>query len=1045
MNNLRQLLIERLEKYAKTMPAQPAIEGIDETLTYLELANLVKSRSYFLRQRLGTNNLPVAIRLKDKKEVLITMLALIKAGKALLPLPYEIPEDKVIHIIKTIGPQALITEKELQHHDIGDSLFIPFETLQQFTYQLEKDRDMPVTYRPENIFCILMTSGTTGMPKGCQLSDQAFLGRIFDLAEAFPMTAGDKFLFSGNYSFDVTFTQMFCWLFGEGTIVIQDERDKFNKIPRYIEQFRITHIAISPAILRHIYEELKAKQHSLKFVFVAGEKFPVEIAEKYVKEKPHFELFNLYGPTEFSIYATKFAVTNYKKEKTVAIGAPFQGVKVYLLDEKGCIIEKPNTEGELVLAGKGMFNGYLNNPKENKEKILQIDGQLAYKTGDLGYYAENQYYLIGRKDHQFKINGVRIEAEEIEKKLLQHNPLIREAVVSYEPYHDKQILVAYISWKDKEKKIADSQIIQNVENSLEKYFLPKLIVSMAELPLNKNGKVDRAALQQRFHQQATKNLTNQQFTKKESHFNQLKTIWESVLQFPLTDETADFFLSGGDSVDGVVLLTEIEEKFGLTLSEEEFIGHSKFKQLLTLINVKMGILSEDDQLAEHWTIDWADLGGKIINDAGKKILVGEGEEKLYELINASLPLAKQADKIFIRKNEQIVQPQVVQAFPLFSRQEFYLRKNFNSILQTVINFDQPNYAKLMVALNKFVKHQQLTRCLIMDRRFVELAYSPIKLKDLAFIDLAFLQPREAECRLNEKLQAIHAQLLQQSPDKQMLQFLLVRESFKSAQLYLLVSHHIADAASIHVFKNQLLAYYQKNEENPHVPSYASFVNSVIATNNEQRLIELAESNYYREIQLANDSFRAFFNYDTTCLFDEYRFTLTTKNREDRANQLFAQLAKLVHQKTGAPVFAFQILKNLRNFANVDYKELFADIHCSIYTTYHIDKPEDERLFSKSEQNFKAIYEKAGIHIDYLTSSDKFVDNPFIPTFEETFLNINYLGEIYKEEVPSLIEQLRRAAKQLAKLHTNKVRFTCFTSGDKGYLIALGGMSLKAEI
>lgn len=118
MNNLRQLLIERLEKYAKTMPAQPAIEGIDETLTYFELANLVKSRAYFLRQMLGTNNLPVAIRLKDKKEVLITMLALIKAGKALLPLPYEIPEDKVIHIIKTIGPQALITEKELQHQNI---------------------------------------------------------------------------------------------------------------------------------------------------------------------------------------------------------------------------------------------------------------------------------------------------------------------------------------------------------------------------------------------------------------------------------------------------------------------------------------------------------------------------------------------------------------------------------------------------------------------------------------------------------------------------------------------------------------------------------------------------------------------------------------------------------------------------------------------------------------------------------------------------------------------------------------------------------------
>lgn len=1041
MQNLRQYIFDKLAENSRKYPGKKAIECLDESLTYQEVDIIVNNRAYYFKEVLGTENLPVAIRLKDKKETLLTMIALIKAGKAILPLPYEIPTDKAALIMKEICPQALISEDELASNSMNELMFIAIEKIGQLeNIEAINNRFQPISYHEEALFCILMTSGTTGIPKGCQLSDQAFLGRIFYLSTNFPMLTGDKFLFSGNYSFDVTFTQMFCWLFGEGSIVIQSEKDKFNKIPLYVEQFNITHLAISPSILRHIYEDIKAKGNALKYVFVAGEKFPVEIAEKYIKEKPAFELLNLYGPTEFSIYATKYAIADYKGENSVSIGTALNGVKIHLIDEKGEIIKQSNTEGEIVLAGKGIFNGYINNVHENKQKLILINGELAYKTGDLGYCFDERYYLVGRKDHQFKINGVRVEAEEIENKILQHNPLIREAVVSYESYNTKNILVAYISWKDKAKKISDSQITKNIEKSLEKSFLPKFIITLDELPLNKNGKVDRVILQKLFVEKVAKTLTTQPLAAKEKISNILKNIWESVLQFPLKNDATDFFLSGGDSIDCVVMITELEEKFGVTLSEEEFIGHSTFKQLLSLITAKMKKTVENET-EKCLAISWEDLGESIINDNDEKIIIANGEGRLYELVNAGLPTQNKVDKILIMENKKPVTPQVIGEFPLFSRQEFYLRRNFDSILQTSVVFEFPNYPKLIVALNKFIENQQLTRSLIINHRFVEFSYSPITLKNLNFIDLAFLGHKQADKLLNEKIKNIHAQLIQKSPDKQLLSFLLVRETLNRAKLYLFVSHHIADAASLNVFKTQILSYYQKNEVPSNIPSYEQFVTTVLTTNDKHTLLELSKSAYYQEICLANNSFSEFFQFDRSISLDTYVMALTTKNKEERANQLFAELANLVHKKTGANTFAFQILKNLRYFANVDYKDIFADMHCSIYTVYHANHSADKKLFSKSEQNFKQIYELKGIHIDYLTSSDAFYNCSLISSFEKTFLNLNYLGEVRKEEVPVLIEELSVVSEQLAKLHSNKIRFTCFSSGDRGYIISLGGISL----
>ena len=221
---LRELLLNNLIEASK-IKDKVAIYNKDQNITYSELYRRVSIISENIINTHGTTNEVFGIRMADTLNAFTLILALIFSNKTILPLPMEIPDDKAEKIIDDIKPISVF------YDDYSDNNSINFNDYMQNTNGKVKQ----VEYSNESNFIIIMTSGTTGTPKGCCLKDGAFLGRISDLHSKFGFTDSDNFLFSSNYSFDVSYTQILTWLFGKGSITIQKKADNFRNIPLIVK------------------------------------------------------------------------------------------------------------------------------------------------------------------------------------------------------------------------------------------------------------------------------------------------------------------------------------------------------------------------------------------------------------------------------------------------------------------------------------------------------------------------------------------------------------------------------------------------------------------------------------------------------------------------------------------------------------------------------------------------------------------------------------------------------------------------------------------
>lgn len=239
--------------------------------------------------------------------------------------------------------------------------------------------------------------------------------------------------------------------------------------------------------------------------------------------------YNLYGPTETTIYATYFNISELSHEaNSVPIGYPLNNVKIK--------IDNPDKDGlgEILIGGEGVSNGYYKRKNLNNEKFININNERFYRSGDIGKIEENTIYFYGRIDNQMKINGIRVEPEEIELtiKKFEH---VEDVVVKLETYDQKDILVAFIVAKEQLNK---EDIFNFLKDKIESYFIPKYYVQIDELPLNKNKKVDYHKLSDIFKTHIKRRNIGSQFeTQTESIMSE---VWGKILKIPVS-RTDNFF------------------------------------------------------------------------------------------------------------------------------------------------------------------------------------------------------------------------------------------------------------------------------------------------------------------------------------------------------------------------------------------------------------------------------------------------------------------------------------------------------------------------
>ncbi|TGV00059.1 non-ribosomal peptide synthetase, partial [Mesorhizobium sp. M00.F.Ca.ET.186.01.1.1] len=263
----------------------------------------------------------------------------------------------------------------------------------------------------------------------------ALLNVLHGMQDEYPLLQDDAFLLKTTYIFDISVAEIFGWVPGRGKLVILEPEAEKN--PKAIWQAvvgaGITHINFVPSMLIPFVEYLegRAEANRLRYILACGEAMPDELVPKVYEVLPEVKLENIYGPTEATIYASRYSLAKGSQESPVPIGKPLPNYRMYIINRHGQL-QPIGVPGELCIAGASLARGYLNNPALTEEKFTPHPlekGERIYRTGDLARYREDgSIEYLGRMDHQVKIRGYRIELDEIRSKLIQEET-IQDAVV----------------------------------------------------------------------------------------------------------------------------------------------------------------------------------------------------------------------------------------------------------------------------------------------------------------------------------------------------------------------------------------------------------------------------------------------------------------------------------------------------------------------------------------------------------------------------------------------------------------------------------------
>ncbi len=564
------------EAQVEKTPDAVAVVFENQQLTYQELNKKANQLAHYI-QNLGVKpDTLVGICMERSLEMVVGILAIMKAGGAYLPLDPSYPQERLAFMLADAQLSLLLVRShlvdQLPPHQ-AQVINIDTDWVEFANYsQVNPDSNVQL----ENIAYVIYTSGSTGKPKGAINTHQGLCNRLLWMQDTYELTSKDSVLQKTPFSFDVSVWEFFWTLFTGATLVIAKPggHQDASYLVQLITQQQITTLHFVPSMLQVFLEEPGLENcQSIKRVICSGEALPWEL-QKCFFERLHAELHNLYGPTEAAIDVTSWKCQANTNERIVPIGRPIANTQIYILDQQ--LQPVPiGIAGELYIGGVGLARGYWNRPELTNEKFIvsPFDSEKRlYKTGDLARYrADGTIEFLGRIDHQVKLRGFRIELGEIEAVTAQY-PNVRETVV----IANKNRLIAYVVPHEK-AKFSVNELRHFLKEKLPEYMLPSAFVVLEALPLTPNGKVDRRALP------APDNLrpelaNNYQAPESEVE-KSIAKVWKQVLQLERVGVNDNFFDLGGHSLLVVQVNNKLREILHRDLSVVELFQNPTIKLL----------------------------------------------------------------------------------------------------------------------------------------------------------------------------------------------------------------------------------------------------------------------------------------------------------------------------------------------------------------------------------------------------------------------------------------------------------------------------------
>ncbi|MGU9503872.1 lichenysin non-ribosomal peptide synthetase LicA [Bacillus paralicheniformis] len=557
-------IVQLFEKQAAERGGHPALQFEDKVWSYGELNRKANQLARRLRERGVQPGTTAAILTARSAEMVIGILAVLKAGAAYVPIDPDHPEKRVQHFFEDSGAAVLLTQKAMKPlaeaaEFGGEILFLEDEHL-----YIGDTSDLCLPISPEAMANLTYTSGTTGTPKGNMVSHRNIL-RTVKNANYLEVMESDIVLSISNYVFDAFMFDVFGSLLNGAKLVIapKDTILDMSRLAHVLEKEKVSVLMITTALFNLLTDMRPDSLKGLRRVLFGGERASVDHVRKALKTVGKGRLLHMYGPSESTVFTTYYPVNEVPDDaQAIPIGKPVSNTEVLILDSFGNV-QPAGVAGELCVGGDGLVRGYFNRPELTAEKFTEHPfktGEKIYRTGDMArWLADGCLEFIGRIDHQVKIRGQRIELGEIEHHLLTHEMVQEAAVLAVDTGKRDQMICAYFT---ADQELSSEELRRYAAEGLPGYMIPSVFMQLQELPLTGNGKVDRRALPEPDVTQAAQKEYTAPRSRTEA---QLADLWQEVLNVPKIGVHDNFFELGGHSLIGMTLIARIQQEMNVDL------------------------------------------------------------------------------------------------------------------------------------------------------------------------------------------------------------------------------------------------------------------------------------------------------------------------------------------------------------------------------------------------------------------------------------------------------------------------------------------------
>lgn len=569
-------IVSLFKKQVSETPDNIAVVYKEKQYTYAQIDEISdRIAAYIASKGLGVEDV-VSILIPRCEWMAIAPLGVLKAGCAYQPLDPTYPKERLNFMMQDANVRLLIADKELasladEYH--GDIL------LTQNLLSLPQLPAPDIELTPENLFIMLYTSGSTGVPKGCQLIHKNIVAFCNWYQSYYDLQAGNRVATYASFGFDASMMDTYPTLTKGATLYIIPEEIRLDLVAlnEYFEQNEISHAFMTTQVGYQFATSIENK--TLKHMSVGGEKLAS------LTPPEGFELHNLYGPTETTVLITAYAVKNKLKE--IPIGKAIDNVRLYIVDTYGHRLPV-GAPGELWISGPQVSRGYLNRPEKTQE--VYIDNPFdsdkrysrIYRSGDIvRYLPSGEIQFIGRRDGQVKVRGFRIELKEVES-VIREFPEIKDVTVqAFDEENGGKFIAAYIV---SDKQIDIDALNNFIMDQKPPYMVPAVTMQIESIPLNQNQKVNKKALPKPEKKSANIQESNVPMNVLET---ELHNIISSIINNKEFGVTTVLGYAGMTSITAIKLAVQINKRYGVVIDSKSLVKSGTLQSIENEILLKM--------------------------------------------------------------------------------------------------------------------------------------------------------------------------------------------------------------------------------------------------------------------------------------------------------------------------------------------------------------------------------------------------------------------------------------------------------------------------